>query len=132
MIAYQQGRIIKHKTRSESLQKRLLENMLPSCIVDELRKKNYTINSWDELKSLSKRHLSVSIMFADIVGFTHFSSEVDPSRVMVFLNDLFFEFDNLCEDYNVYKVETVGDCYVAAGKAKRIGRSVKPFLALFF
>jgi len=33
---------------------------------------------------------------------------------MVFLNDLFQGFDSLCEDFHVYKVETVGDCYVAS------------------
>lgn len=32
---------------------------------------------------------------------------------MVFLNDLFHVFDGMCDEYNVYKLETVGDCYVA-------------------
>ena len=53
-------------------------------------------------------------MFCDIVGFTRFSSQVDPSTVMSFLNELFTSFDQLCETFSVYKVETVGDCYVAA------------------
>ena len=64
MISYQQGRIIKHKSRSERLQKRLLENMLPSFIVDELKKKSYAITTWSDLKTFSKRHSGVSIMFA--------------------------------------------------------------------
>merc|ERR1712039_679150 len=46
-------------------------------------------------------------------GFTAFSAQVDPFEVMVFLNDLFQVFDGLCDDFNVYKIETVGDCYVA-------------------
>ena len=42
------------------------------------------------------------------------SASTDPSKVMVFLNELFQVFDNLCDAHSVYKVETVGDCYVAA------------------
>ena len=79
MIAYQQGRIIRMKTRSEGLQKELLQNMLPPMIVEELQKKNYKVSSWSELRTLSKRHVGVSLLFADLVGFTHMSSQVDPS-----------------------------------------------------
>ena len=50
----------------------------------------------------------------DIAGFTSFATQVDSSIVMRFLNDLFLHFDSLCDRHNVYKVETVGDCYVAA------------------
>jgi len=64
MIAYQQGRIIRMKTRSEGLQKELLQNMLPPMIVEELQKKNYKVSSWSELRTLSKRHVGVSLLFA--------------------------------------------------------------------
>ena len=50
---------------------------------------------------------------ADIVGFTEMSKEVEPAAVMEFLNDLYTVYDDLCSEYNVYKVETVGDCYVS-------------------
>ena len=53
------------------------------------------------------------MLYADLVGFTAFSAQVDPFKVMVFLNDLFHVFDGMCDEYNVYKLETVGDCYVA-------------------
>jgi len=40
----------------------------------------------------------------DIVGFTSMSKEVAPHMVMEFLNDLFSKFDEICDDYDVYKV----------------------------
>ena len=54
----------KHKSRSATLQRRLLENMLPASIVKELQRQEFKISSWDQLKKLSQRHLGVSILFA--------------------------------------------------------------------
>ena len=54
------------------------------------------------------------MLYADIVGFTSFSAQVDPINVMLYLNELFKTFDGLCDQFKVYKIETVGDCYVAA------------------
>merc|ERR1711985_111287 len=71
-------------------------------------------NSFKKFQSLSQTHMGVSMLFADLVGFTSFSAQVDPFEVMVFLNDLFTKFDGMCDEYNVYKVETIGDCYVAS------------------
>ena len=110
----QQKQIIAEKSKNENLQRQLLENMLPTSIVDQLQKQNFTISSWEQLRALSHRHFGVSIMFADLENFTAFSSEVSPAGVMEYLNDLFLVFDNLCEQHAVYKVETVGDQYVAA------------------
>ena len=63
--------------------------------------------------SISQRHFGVGMLYADLVGFTSFCKQVDPFSVMVFLNDLFEVFDGLCDDFNMYVIETVGDCYVA-------------------
>ena len=48
--------------------------------------------------------MQVSILFMDIVGFTSMSKEVAPHMVMEFLNALFSKFDEICDDYDVYKV----------------------------
>ena len=101
LLADQQDEIIKQKTRNAKLQKQLLENMLPSSIVTQLQEQNFTVDSWEQLRSLSHRHLGVSIMFADLVGFTEFSAQVEPRQVMEYLNDLFLVFDNLCDKYDV-------------------------------
>ena len=51
-------------------------------------------------------------MFADIAGFTKYSSSVTPEDVVNMLRNLFTEFDKMCIQYKVYKVYTIGDCYV--------------------
>ena len=97
----QQEQIINEKTKNENLQRKLLENMLPTSIVDQLQQQNFTVSSWDQLRALSHRHLGVSILFAELEHFTAFSSEVDPPRVMEYLNDLFLHFDSLCDQFDV-------------------------------
>jgi class 3 adenylate cyclase len=60
-----------------------------------------------------EEHARVSVLFADIVGFTTISKEVEPEAVMAMLHQLFCRYDKLCERLGVYKVETIGDCYMA-------------------
>jgi len=55
------------------------------------------------------------MLFADISGFTDYSSRVTPEKVMDMLKNLFVEFDKLCLELNTYKLYTIGDCYVAIG-----------------
>merc|ERR1712039_225091 len=110
LMVRQQDEIIRAKTQNERVQKDFLEGILPSNLVDGLQKQQSIHSS---VRSLCHSHMGVSMLYADLVGFTAFSAQVDPFKVMVFLNDLFQVFDGLCDDFNVYKIETVGDCYVA-------------------
>ncbi|KAG2499207.1 hypothetical protein HYH03_002788 [Edaphochlamys debaryana] len=64
---------------------------------------------------LATWHPMVTVLFADIEGFTPMCRELPAAVVMRFLNDLFVRFDSLLDAYGVYKVETIGDCYVVAG-----------------
>jgi class 3 adenylate cyclase len=54
-----------------------------------------------------------TIMFADIVGFTAWSSMREPCQVFTLLETIYHEFDEIARRRRVFKVETVGDCYVA-------------------
>jgi class 3 adenylate cyclase len=56
---------------------------------------------------------SVTVLFADLVGFTAWSSTREPGQVFLLLESVFHEFDIIAKRRGVYKVETVGDCYVA-------------------
>jgi class 3 adenylate cyclase len=54
----------------------------------------------------------VTIIFADISGFTAWSSEREPTQVFQLLEVLFAAFDDVAKRLGVFKVETIGDCYV--------------------
>jgi len=57
---------------------------------------------------------SASVLFGDLAGFTAWSSSREPSQVFVLLESLYSEFDRIAKKRKVFKVETIGDCYVAA------------------
>lgn len=54
---------------------------------------------------------NVSILFADIVGFTRMSSNKGAEELVSILNDLFEKFDELCRIHGCEKISTLGDCY---------------------
>eukprot|EP00980_Cylindrotheca_fusiformis_P009221 scaffold2004_cov101-Cylindrotheca_fusiformis.AAC.11 len=57
---------------------------------------------------------SVTVVFADLVGFTAWSSAREPHHVFILLETIYGAFDNLAYRHSVFKIETVGDCYVSA------------------
>lgn len=63
---------------------------------------------------LADLFLETTVMFADIVGFTAWSSAREPSQVFMLLETLYSAFDEIAKQRRVFKIETVGDCYVAA------------------
>ena len=59
---------------------------------------------------------NVTLLYTDMVGFTAFSKSVKhPQEVVQLLSQLFSKFDQLAEAKGVYKVHTIGDCYVVMG-----------------
>ncbi|GLC40276.1 hypothetical protein PLESTM_001032600, partial [Pleodorina starrii] len=59
-------------------------------------------------------HAGVSVLFADIVGWTSLAQEVEAEEVMLLLHELFCKYDAIADEMGIYKVETIGDCYMAA------------------
>ena len=85
--------------------KNLLIQMLPPHALKDLQ----------EETSSTYKLSQVTLMYADIVGFTAWSSTRTPSEVVGMLSELFTRFDKMCLEHNVYKVHTIGDCYVVMG-----------------
>jgi class 3 adenylate cyclase len=64
-------------------------------------------------KPIANLFLETTVLFADIAGFTAWSSQQQPEQVFALLETLFKAFDEIAYFHGVYKVETIGDCYVA-------------------
>lgn len=60
-------------------------------------------------QSYAEWHEGVTILFADIVGYTAIADRSPPDRVMALLNELYTKFDDLTTELNLYKVETIGE-----------------------
>jgi class 3 adenylate cyclase len=97
-----------HKLEAEQkLSERLLLNILPQSIVERLK---------SEPKTLADSFTDVSVLFADIVGFTELSSRISPPELVELLNQIFSEFDRLADLHDLEKIKTIGDAYmVVAG-----------------
>lgn len=54
-----------------------------------------------------------TVIFADLVGFTAWSSTREPTQVFTLLENIYHSFDEIAKRRRIFKVETVGDCYVA-------------------
>lgn len=99
--AYNQLEI--EQQRSEEL----LLNVLPSSIAERLKLKPSTI---------ADSYAEVSVLFADIVGFTALSGRISPPELVQLLNQIFSRFDQLAEQHDLEKIKTIGDAYmVVAG-----------------
>lgn len=64
---------------------------------------------------IAETYRNVTILFADIVGFTKYSADKEPRQVIEMLSKLFTDFDQECNRLNLFKVYTIGDCYVVMG-----------------
>lgn len=90
------------RARSE----RLLLNILPSSIAQRLKQGE---------EPIADRLPEVTVLVADIVGFTPMSEEVPADEVVGALNELFSRFDDLTVELGLEKLKTVGDAYQAVG-----------------
>ena len=98
-------------------QNNLLMHLLPKHIIFEFfnnpSKRLELIDIFDE----------VTILFADIAGFTAYSSDREPEEVVHMLRNLFTDFDKCCLVHDVYKLYTIGDCYVILGLVDAVKRN---------
>ena len=74
--------------------------MLPPTIADKLIRNEPVESEYFEC---------VTVFFSDIVGFTDLCAVSTPFQVMAFLNDLWKNFDNAIEQFDTYKVDTIGE-----------------------
>jgi class 3 adenylate cyclase len=98
-----QGHELAHeKAKSD----RLLANMLPESVAARLR---------EDPSALAEAFDEVSVLFADLVGFTTLASAMPAAELVRLLDALFSRFDELAARHGVEKVKTIGDAYMVVG-----------------
>ena len=103
VIDWQLRQLDVERARSE----RLLRNVLPDAIAERLKSGERVI---------ADSYPAVTVLFADICGFTTYAATVSPERLVLRLDTLFRRFDALAEQFGLEKIKTIGDAYmVAAG-----------------
>ena len=91
---------------------RLLLNILPGPIAERLKGGEQRISDYFP---------DVTVLFADIVGFTPLSNRLEPGELVALLDELFSAFDRLAERHGIEKIKTIGDAYMAvAGLTKKL------------
>ncbi|XP_032150198.1 adenylate cyclase type 3 isoform X4 [Sapajus apella] len=96
-------------------QENLMLSILPKHVADEMLKDMKKDESQKDQQQFNTmymyRHENVSILFADIVGFTQLSSACSAQELVKLLNELFARFDKLAAKYHQLRIKILGDCY---------------------
>ncbi|MFA6243870.1 MAG: adenylate/guanylate cyclase domain-containing protein [Candidatus Hydrogenedentales bacterium] len=97
----------------QRLSERLLLNVLPHAIAERLKGRREEIgDSFPEV--IADSFPQVTVLFADIVGFTRFSTGVSPERLVALLNEIFSDYDTIADNRGLEKIKSIGDAYMAA------------------
>ena len=97
----------------QKVSERLLLNVLPPSIAERLKgRPEVMIDGFTEV--IADSFKEVTVLFADIVGFTEFSEGVSAEVLVSVLNDIFTRFDDIADNRGLEKIKTVGDTYMAA------------------
>ena len=92
-----------HAEREKS--EHLLFDTLPQPIAERIKRGEVNI---------ADSHTDVTVLVADLAGFTNLAAGVSPDQIVLFLNEIFTGFDLLAEEHGLEKIKTMGDAYLAA------------------
>jgi len=102
----QEQAYLKRLADEQEKSERLLLNILPEAIAERLKRGENTI---------ADSFADVTVMFADLVGFTKLSANLSPAQLVELLNYIFSAFDDLADKYGLEKIKTIGDAYMVVG-----------------
>ncbi|BFG01507.1 Ca(2+)/calmodulin-responsive adenylate cyclase [Drosophila madeirensis] len=90
---------------------RLLLSVLPQHVAMQMKNDILSPVAGQFHRIYIQKHENVSILFADIVGFTVLSSQCSAQELVRLLNELFGRFDQLAHDNHCLRIKILGDCY---------------------
>lgn len=109
--AVQHARLLQASSKAREESDRLLANILPAPIAEELKRNGQVEPLFYD---------SVSVLFTDFVGFTRASEGMLPDELVAELDGCFSQFDAVAKRNNMEKLKTIGDSYMCAGGLPRI------------
>lgn len=116
-----QGREVREKSAAlaaeRALSERLLLNVLPARVAVRLKA---------EERPIADGYGDVTVVFADVVGFTAMSARLEPSEVVRRLDAFFTACDALAREHGLEKIKTIGDAYMAVGGLDERSREGHP------
>ena len=113
MLHQETKKLYNRVVAEQKVSERLLLNVLPHAIAERLKgRPEVTAENFTEL--IADSFDEVTVLFADIVGFTKFSETVTAEALVGVLNDIFTLFDTIADKRGLEKIKTIGDCYMAA------------------
>ncbi|MFV1921372.1 MAG: adenylate/guanylate cyclase domain-containing protein [Methylotenera sp.] len=104
----QKERTLKELALEQARSEKLLLNVLPQSIANRLK---------DNDMRIADSHESVTVLFADIAGFTKLTASISATQLVDLLSQLFSRFDQLVEKNGLEKIKTIGDGYMVVGGA---------------
>jgi adenylate cyclase len=104
--AAQAKRVFDQLQAEQEKSERLLLNTLPRAIAERMKQGELNI---------ADQHPDVTVLVADLVGFTTLAAHIGPEQVVYLLNEIFSAFDVLAEKRGLEKIKTIGDAYMVAG-----------------
>ena len=104
----QKERTLKELALEQARSEKLLLNVLPQSIANRLK---------DNDMRIADSHESVTVLFADIAGFTKLTASISATQLVDMLSQLFSRFDQLAEKHGLEKIKTIGDGYMVVGGA---------------
>jgi len=94
--------VLSEKEKSD----KLVADLFPKGTAEELKTRG---------RAKSRKFELVTVLFSDIQGFTRIAEEMNPEVLIDELDKFFFHFDSVVDKYNIEKIKTIGDAYMAAG-----------------
>ena len=105
-------RLYDRVVEEQKVSERLLLNVLPTFVAERLKGRPEVLaDRFTEV--IADSFPEATVLFADIVDFTELSGGLSPQDLVAMLNEIFTDFDRICENRGLQKVKTIGHAYMA-------------------